>query len=128
MDVPNVGEVGHAAASSGSIASNCSALGIEERPEATIPAPLREKNARICIIEVIVVQILHHEQGLAVILMRRHHQLVVHWEGRVFEGGHQQVGAEIVAHVVQVRHVQAWNTLDAANEPIEGPFASRLLL
>lgn len=92
-----------------------STFSIQQR---TIKATLSKQDAGIGTVQVVVVKILHHEEGPPLLLLRWQQQLVVHGKRAVVERGRQEVGAEIVAGVVQV----------GSHQPMESPFAPSLLL
>jgi len=98
----------------------------------TVPSSLhRKQDAGVSAVEVVIVQVLHHQQGAPIVLVHRIHN-VVHLESAIIQGGCKQVGAQIIRNLSRV---QTLTSIDACKETswvveelFESSFATSLLL
>jgi hypothetical protein len=67
----------------------------------TIPASLhREEDPTVGAVQIVIVQILHHQKCSPVVFMSWHHDLVLHVQGAVIQWVCQEVGSEVVVDVL----------------------------
>lgn len=60
-----------------------------------------EKDARVGTVKVVVVQVLHHQEGPPVVLVGRHHELLVQVHGGlILQGIGEQVCSQTVVHLL----------------------------
>lgn len=69
----------------------------------TIPSTLHGKqDARVVAVEIVIMQILHHQQGSPIVLMCWHHYLMLH-EGSIIQWIRQEVGSQVLVYVLLMR-------------------------
>ena len=57
--------------------------------QSTSEASPSEQYTRVGAVQIVVVQVLHHEKCFAIVLVRRHHNVIVQGLGNVLEGRHE---------------------------------------
>lgn len=87
--------------------------------QCAVESTLREEDSRVRTVQVIVVEVLHHEEGPPTLLLTWQEKLIVHWQRAIIERRCQEIRAEVVARVVEV---------GTTDQPVECAFAPRLLL
>lgn len=111
----------------GVVAADGRTLLTETLHQATRETSTSEQDAGVGTVQVVVMQVLHHQQRLAVVLVRRHHDVVVQRLRHVLKRCHQQVRPDqrlIQAGIRQVKLIQSFH----AKHLVESGLATCLLL
>ena len=78
VNISDIGKARHALPDLVDAPSDGPTLCLQQPVEPAIVASLREEDAGIRTVQIVVVEVLHHQQGLPGVLVRRQHELVVH--------------------------------------------------